>query len=211
MKARNFLLAALVLPMLAACQAGKNDAQKLAVVEQTNSGTLASQPVSCTDISEVCGRLYEEHGASCLKMAEAADPATRATMRSCAVNDFRQAIAHLPPASNKLIATRGLAQADLINRDNAPDEATRNANAAELDSLAAQLQSMPGGAAYGGYYAANNGLNRVLTRKVPQNQACPTLKNAQAQLPTAGVPDDLKVRVTDLRNDLTTAITRSCV
>ena len=132
-------------------------------------------------------------------------------MRSCAVNDFRAAIAHLPPTADKLTATRGLAEALRIDRDNDADPAVRAKDTTELGALASQLQGMPGGASYGGYYAANNDLNRVLTRNVPASAACGTLKNAQASLPTGNVPGDLEPRLADLRQNLGDAMrNRSC-
>jgi hypothetical protein len=203
------LLATSILLLTTACQQGAQDANRLNQIQRTHDPRIAAQtPVTCTDVSAVCARLYQEQGGACLDLTESADSATRAAMRSCAVNDFRQAIAHSPPTSDQLLATRGLAEAVRISRDNAASPA---ADITELDTLALQLQTMPGGAAYSAYYTANNDLFRVLTKKVPANQTCATLKNAQVRLPGGGAPQDLNQRLADLHKNLTVAIVdRSC-
>jgi hypothetical protein len=212
MRTRDILLAALTCLLLISCQAGRQDVQTLSTIQQTKDPRVVAQtPVTCTDVSDVCGRLYEERGAACLQLTESADAGTRATMRRCAMDDFRQALSHLPPSANRLIATRGLAEAVLISRDNTPDAAVRSANATELAALASQLQSMPGGEPYGAYYASNNDLNRVLIRAVPAGQACATLKAAQDRLPGSGAPSDLGARLSDLRRNLAAEMSkRSC-
>lgn len=203
------LLVTSILLLFSACQQGAQDANRLNQIQQTRDPRVVAQtPVTCTDVSTVCARLYEEHGGACLDLTESADSAVRAAMRSCAVNDFRQSIAHTPPAGDQLLATRGLAEAVRISRDNA---ANPTADITELDTLASQLQTMPGGAPYGAYYTANNDLFRVLTKKVPAAQACATLKDAQARLPGGNIPQDLNQRLADLHKNLTVAIAdRSC-
>jgi hypothetical protein len=209
MKLREVVLITSVV-LLMSCQQAHKEAQQLDVAERTKDPRVVVQKaVTCTDVSEVCGRLYEEHGGACLALTESADFANRAAMRSCAESDFRNALAHLPPAADKLVATRGLAEAVLISRDNTSNRA---AAVTELDALALQFRGLPGGAPYGAYYAASNDLNRVLTGTVPANQACATLKETQAQLPTGNVPKDLNTRLADLRTNLVVAMkNRSCV
>lgn len=212
MNALLLSLPGLALLTLSACQTDRPTGEQLERVENTRDPrNVVSQVVTCTEISEVCGRLYQEHAAACLDLTESAEPATRAQMRSCALTDFRQAIAHLPPAADKLPATRGLAEAVRIDRDNNPDRAAGVADGVQLASLSTQLQGMPGGAPYGRYYASNNDLNRVLTRAVPADQACGTLESARARLPASDVPDDLRPRLADLSQQIGTAMrNRSC-
>jgi 1,6-anhydro-N-acetylmuramate kinase len=202
------LLATLLL--LAGCQTGKQDATTLERLQVAPDSRVAVQiPVTCTDVSEVCARDYAEHAAACLNLVEAADPSTREKMRTCAQQDFRQSLAHSPAGTDRLVATRGLAEATRIARDNSADYA---ANARELDGLSGQLGAMPGGTAYAAYYAADNDLSRVLTRNVPPAQACATLKGAEAKLPAASAANDLGQNLTTLRNNLTTAMkNRGCV
>lgn len=205
---REWFPVATILLLLAACQQGADDARQLNQIQQTRDPKVVVQtPVTCSSVSEVCARLYEEHGGACLELTESADFATRAAMRKCAVNDFRQAIAHSPPASDKLVATRGLAEAVRISRDNAANPAS---DIAELGTLASQLANMPAGAPYGAYYAANNQLFQVLNGGIPANQACTTLKDAEAQLPRGNIPQDLNQRIADLQRNLTVKIKRSC-
>ena len=202
------LAAGLALLLVSACQPGKQDAQILDEVQRTRDPRIvAQQTVTCTDVSAVCGRLYEEHAAACLDLVESAGAATRAAMRRCALQDFRAALAHLPPGADQLRATRGLAETTRIARDN-EDYA---ANARALDGLAAQLQAMPGGAPYGAYYAADNSLSRVLTRQTPAAQACATLRDTGTALPASRAPDDLGPRLGTLRDNLAQAMkNRSC-
>lgn len=208
MRQREWFHAVSILLLLAACQQGAEDAKQLNQIQQTRDPRVVVQtPVTCSSVSEVCARVYEEHGGACLELTESADFATRAAMRKCAVNDFRQAIAHLPPAGDKLVATRGLAEAVRISRDNA---ANPTGDIAELDTLASQLAGMPAGAPYGAYYAANNQLFQVLNGTIPANQACATLKDAEARLPRGNIPQDLNQRVADLQRNLTVKIKRSC-
>ncbi|MDT7951081.1 MAG: hypothetical protein RQ966_06200 [Acetobacteraceae bacterium] len=201
------LAASFALLLLTACP-GRQDAQTLEQVEGTRDPRVVAQhPVACTEVSAVCGRLYEEHAAACLDLVESAAAATRAAMRQCALQDFRAALAHLPPNADRLVATRGLADATRIARDNEDYPA----NARALDGVAGQLRTMPGGAAYGAYYAADNSLSRVLTRQVPAAQACATLKDAAAGLPAGEAPADLGPRLGTLRDNFAQAMkNRSC-
>jgi hypothetical protein len=202
MRPRELLPAAAALLMLAGCQTGKQDATVLEQLQATPDTRAAVRiPVTCTAVSEVCARAYAEHAAACLNLVEAADPSTRAAMRSCAQQDFRQSVAHSPPGTDRLVATRGLAEATRIARDNSD----YTANARELDELSSQLGAMPGGAAYAAYYAADADLSRVLTRNVPPAQACATLKGAEAKLPAADAASDLARNLATLRSNLTTA------
>ena len=208
MRPRELLPLTAVL-LLAGCQTGKQDATTLGQLEAAHDPRVAAQiPVTCTDIGEVCARAYAEHAAACLDLVEATDPGTRAAMRTCAQQDFRQSLAHSPPGVDRLVATRGLAEATRIARDNSTDYAS---NARELDGLSGQLGAMPGGAAYAAYYAADNDLGRVLTRNVPPAQACATLKDAQAKLSTAAAAGDFGRNLTTLRSNLATAVqNRGC-
>jgi len=200
---------AAALLLLAGCQTGRQDAATVEQLQAARDPRIAVQiPVTCTDVSDVCARAYAEHAAACLNLVEAADTATRAAMRSCAQQDFRQSLAHSPPGSDRLVATRGLAEATRIARDNGNDYAR---TALELDGLSAQLGAMPGGTPYAAYYAADNELSRVLTRAVPAEQACSTLTDAEAKLLPAGAAGDLSRNLTTLRSNLAAAMkNRGC-
>ena len=150
-----------------------------------------------------------QHAAACLNLVEAADPSTRAKMRTCAQQDFRESLAHSPPGTDRLVATRGLAEATRIARDNSADYA---ANARELTDCRTSSARCRAGRPTQRKYAADTDLSRVLTRNVPPAHACATLKGAEAELPAASTASDLGQNLTTLRSNITTAMkNRSCV
>ena len=117
------------------------------------------------------------------------------------------------PPDMRLNAATGLAEALVIDRDNTPDPAKRARDMSQLDTLAGELRQMPGGAASGAYFAANNALKRVLTGVVPANTACGVLAGARSDLAQVSASGDLAQRISDLRGQIDTAMSpplRSC-
>ncbi len=208
----------LLVPLAAVgCQADKPALDQLQQVQATTDPrVVVAEKVNCVAASAVCVRLLEEHGAACLRLTEAADPASRGAMRDCALHDFAAARAQMPAdatADMKLIAARGLAQALVVDRDNTMDRARYTGDVAKLDAVVADLRALPGGAAYGAYFSANNALNRVLTGNVPAGRACATLAAARDGLVGVTPSGELVQRIAALRAQIDTAMhppLRSC-
>jgi hypothetical protein len=202
------LEAPVIVLALTACL-DRNDVLQVEI-NQATSDARSIPPVTCTEVSEACGRLLGQHGAACLELTESAPASLRAEKRQCALDDFRQALAHLPAESDRLFATRGLAEALRVQRDNTTGP-ERAAAVAELDSLAQQLRGLSGGQVYADYYLANNKLNRVYTKDIPAAQACASLAQARDEVSNDIVPQELSARMANLLQDLSTAMrSRSC-
>jgi hypothetical protein len=190
------------------------DLTQLQGFQTANDRTVATATIACDAADPVCVRLNLQQGAACERLTEAQSATERATMRACALRAFRQARALLPANASdadRLAATRGLANALKIARDNEMNAATRQQYEAELDQLLPALAALPGGAPYAGYYRADAALNRVLAKEIDGAAACAALRSAQADLPGAPLPADLAQRVPTLRGlvDSTTR-QRSC-
>ncbi len=178
------------------------DLTQLQGFQTANDRAVATAVIACDAADPVCVRLQLQQGAACERLSEAQSAAERAAMRACALRAFRQARALLPTNASdadRLAATRGLANALKIARDNEMNAATRQQDEAELDQLLPALAALPGGAPYAGYYRADAALNRVLTKEVDGSGACDALRAAQADLPGAPLPADLAPRVPALR------------
>lgn len=220
MSAPNLLRTAgalLALLMCTGCPDQKG-ASTLEKVESTPSAQLAATSVDCTEKTEVCARTREEHGAACLKMTEASAPQERSKNRACALKDFAAARAQLPPeAPNdlRLRAAVGLAEALVIDRDNAMDPQQRKDDISRLNQIVSELRQMPGGGGYAAYFAGNSALNGVLTGTVPESSACSTLESARTSVAAANAAGaqavgttaviDLDRRLADLRGQIDAA------
>jgi hypothetical protein len=178
------------------------DLTQLQSFQTASDRTVATATIACDTADPVCARLQMQQGAACERLSEAQSATERAAMRACALRAFRQARALLPAnasAADQLAATRGLANALKIARDNEMDATARRQDEAELDQLLPALAAVPGGAPYAGYYRADAALNRVLTKEVDGAATCGTLSAARADLPGAPLPADLAQRVPALR------------
>ncbi|HST75631.1 MAG TPA: hypothetical protein VLJ20_09695 [Acetobacteraceae bacterium] len=178
------------------------DLTQLQSFQTADDRTVATATIACDAADPVCARLQMQQGAACERLSEAQSAAERAAMRACALQAFRKARALLPANASdadRLAATRGLANALKIARDNEMNATTRQQDEAELDQLLPALAALPGGASYAGYYRADAALNRVLTKETDAAAACGALRSAQAELPGAPLPADLAQRVPALR------------
>ena len=178
------------------------DLTQLQSFQTANDRTVATAAIACDSADPVCVRLNLQQGAACERLSEAQSAAERAAMRACALRAFRQARALLPANASdadRLAATRGLANALKIARDNEMNATTRQQYEAELDQLLPALAAVPGGAPSAGYYRADAALNRVLAKEIDGAAVCPALRSAQADLPAAPLPADLAQRVPTLR------------
>lgn len=197
---RRFLLIAVLVS--AGCQADRPLYDQLQRMQAaTDPARVVAERIVCPDKSAICERLLLEHGAACLQLTESADPARRAAMRRCALDDFTAARAQLPPAADaesKSAAVRGLMEALIVQRDNTFDSKQRADAMAKLDGLAGELHGTPEGA----YASANNALNRVLTGEVPQAQACAVMAAARTGLDTAPANGELTARIEDVRTEI---------
>ncbi len=198
-------LTALWLAVLPACcgHPDSADLQQLQTFQSAGDRAVASATLACDAADPVCVRLAIEQGAACERLTEVSGEAERAAMRLCAVRAFRHAVALLPAAAadgDRLAATRGLANALKIARDNAP-KATgeRQQDARELDAVASSLALLPGGAPYAGYYQADATVNHVLAQETVSAQACARLRDASVQLAAATDAADLDTRAAGLR------------
>ncbi len=190
------------------------DLAQLQSFQTADDRTVANATIACNAADPVCARLQMQQGAACERLSEAQSAAERAAMRACALRAFRQARALLPANASdadRLAATRGLANALKIARDNELDATARQRDEAELDQLPPALAALPGGAPYAGYYRADAALNRVLTKEIDGAAACDELRSARAGLPGAPLPADLAQRVPPLRGLIeSTMRQRSC-
>jgi hypothetical protein len=187
---------------LAGCHPTSADLTQLQGFQTADDRTVATAAIACDAADAVCVRLQVQQGAACERLSEAQGSAERAAMRACALRAFRKARALLPTNASdadRLAATRGLANALKIARDNEMNAAAGQQYEAELDQLLPALAALPGGAPYAGYYRADAALNRVLGKEVDGPGACATLRAAQADLPGAPLPADLAQRVPTLR------------
>jgi hypothetical protein len=193
----------LLVALLAGCgHPTSADLTQLQSFQAANDRTVATATIACDAADPVCVRLNLQQGAACERLSEAQSATERAAMRACALRAFRQARALLPSKASdadRLAATRGLANALKIARDNEMNATTRQQDEAELDQLLPALAALPGGAPYAGYYGADAALNRVLSKEIDGAGACGALRSAQANLPGAPLPADLAQRVPALR------------
>lgn len=179
------------------------DLQQLQTFQSAGDRAVASATVDCDAADPACVRLAIEQGAACERLTEVSGDAERVAMRLCAVRAFRHAVALLPTAAgegDRLAATRGLANALKIARDNAPRaKGERQQDARELDAVASSLAGLPGGAPYAAYYQADAMVNRVLARETASGQACARLRDASALLGATADTADLNSRAAELR------------
>jgi hypothetical protein len=184
------------------------DLTQLQKFQSSDDRTIAAATITCDAVDGVCSRLYLYQGAACEKLSDQGG----APMRSCAVHAFREAVALLPanaPSQDRLDATRGLANALKVTRDNAMTQADGEQASAELGKLLPGLASIPGGAPYAGYFGADASVNHVLATGATGPEACATLRSAEASLPAGSVPPDLGSRVSSLRQIIDQRL-RSC-
>jgi hypothetical protein len=195
-------LVVLAVLLSAGCQADKPLYDQLQRMQAASDpARVVAERIACPDKSAICERLLLEHGAACLRLSESAEPARRAAMRRCALDDFTAARRQLPPdagAESKSAAACGLVEALIVQRDNTFDAKERAGATAKLDALAGELHGTPEGA----YAAANNALNRVLTGEVPQAQACAVMAAARAGLDAAPASGELAARIDHVRADI---------
>jgi hypothetical protein len=160
----------------------------------------ASEQISCNARDSVCVRLLVLRGNACIKLTEAPDVATRASSRTCALDDFGTAQRLLPDASSaedRRKVLTGLAEAQKIVRDSSAPGAAAGSNEA-LATTAVTLRALTGSAAYGAYYAADANVFRA-QRAEPIAEACRQLAEARQGLPADPLPADLGSRVRLLR------------
>ncbi len=194
----------LLVVLLAACgHPDSADLKQLQAFEGADDRVVATATVSCDAADPVCARLWLEQGAACARFTEARSGTERAAMRSCAVQAFQQAVVLTPrnaSAGDRLDATRGLANALKIARDNAAmgSDARQRAER-NLDAILPRLAALPGGTPYRDYFAADAALNRALVGKTSDKRICLDLQQAAGSLPTTGMPAELSARVAELR------------
>ena len=195
----------LVLVAAASCQTDRPLYDQLQRMQSAaQPARVAAERIVCPDKTAICARLLLERGAACLTLTESADPARRAAMRQCALDDFTAARRQLPPdagADTRSAVMRGLIEALIVQRDNTFDAQVRVDAMAKLDGLASTLH----GTAEGAYAAANNALNRVLTEKVPQAQACAMLAQARTMAEAAGASGEMAARIQAVRREIDAA------
>ncbi len=210
-----FSVGLLGLALLAACHPTRSDLTQLQRMEASaDPRANAAEQIACDARDPVCVRLLVLRGAACTRLTEAPDAATRAQSRACAIADFSAAqrlLADSAPAEDRRKVFTGVAEAQKIARDNAGGGAAAGPNEA-LATTAATLRAMPGGAAYGAYYAADATVFRA-QRAEAVAEACRQLSEARQSLPAEPLPADLGSRVRLLRQTIDTASrppARSC-
>src|SRR3954447_19016823 len=112
------------------------DLEQLKRFESSQNRAIVAETIACDAADPACVRLWLIQGAACEQMSEQMpSTAERAAMRACAVRDFRQAATLAPrdPANpDRFAATRGLANALKIARDNEADPTARRADSDQL-------------------------------------------------------------------------------
>jgi hypothetical protein len=195
------------LGLLAGCPATTGNDPKTVKID-------AVTPVDCKDNSADCARQYIDRASACSQVVDTPNVQSGDTSRRCAVQNYANALAHMPASGADDIRVKGLiGLADSLKaiRDNPANDNERTDAQQRLNQTLTRLDQEPGGHPYVQYFVADSLVSQARSRSLPTADACSQLSQARTSLPAQVANQELAVRVNRLRNAIEVySQTRSC-